>query len=99
MTRAIPVFAEKATGEFDPFVPSHVSKVVVWLATDASAEISGQIFIVMGGGVHLIAPFSVAESLTKDGTGFSLEELDAGMPKLFAERSPGVPVFRGPSWS
>jgi NAD(P)-dependent dehydrogenase (short-subunit alcohol dehydrogenase family) len=98
MTADIPVFAPKAAGEFDPFVPEHVSKVVAWLATDASADINGQIFIVMGGGLHLVAPFDVAASLGKDG-GFTLDDLEAGKQTLFAGRSPGVPKMSGPSWS
>jgi NAD(P)-dependent dehydrogenase (short-subunit alcohol dehydrogenase family) len=99
MTKDIPLFAAKSEGEFDPFEPVHVARVVSWLATDASADISGQIFIVMGGGVHLVAPFEVAASLTKKGEGFTLAELEGGKAKLFADRSPGVPKMHGPAWS
>jgi NAD(P)-dependent dehydrogenase (short-subunit alcohol dehydrogenase family) len=99
MTENIPLFAAKAEGEFDPFEPVHVARVVAWLATDASADISGQIFIVMGGGVHLIAPFELAASLIKKDAGFSLAELEAGKTQLFTGRSPGVPKMHGPAWS
>jgi NAD(P)-dependent dehydrogenase (short-subunit alcohol dehydrogenase family) len=98
MTANIPVFAPRPEGEFDPFQPEFVSKVVAWLATDASADISGQVFIVMGGGVHLVEPFQIASSLTKSGA-FSLAELEAGKTRLFAGRSPGVPKMNAPSWS
>jgi NAD(P)-dependent dehydrogenase (short-subunit alcohol dehydrogenase family) len=99
MTENIPLFAPKGEGEFDPFEPVHVARVVAWLATDAAADVSGQVFIVMGGGVHLVAPFAVAASLTKKGAGFSLAELEAGKAQLFTDRSPGVPEMRGPAWS
>jgi hypothetical protein len=92
------LFATKAEGEFDPFQPAHVSRVVAWLATDGSADVSGQVFIVLGGGVHLVAPFEVAASLTKAGS-FSLAELEDGKTTLFAGRSSGVPKIRGPAWS
>jgi NAD(P)-dependent dehydrogenase (short-subunit alcohol dehydrogenase family) len=98
MTENLPIFAPKAEGEFDPFEPVHVAKVVAWLATDASADISGQVFIVMGGGVHLVAPYAVAASLTKPG-GFALADLQAGKASLFAGRSSGVPRISGPAWS
>lgn len=98
MTRDIPLFAARGEGEFDPFDPMHVSTVVAWLASDASSDISGQIFIVMGGGVHLVEPFQVAASLTKRG-GFTLDELEAGKAALFSDRSPGVPKMNSPSWS
>ena len=99
MTENIPLFAPKSEDEFDPFEPVHVARVVAWLATDEAADVSGQIFIVMGGGVHLVAPFEVAASLTKKGSGFSLAELEAGKSQLFTGRSPGVPKMRAPAWS
>src|SRR5258708_7929959 len=99
MTENIPLFAPKTEGEFDPFEPVHVARVVTWLATDAAADVSGQVFIVMGGAVHLVAPFDVAGSLTKSGSGFSLAELEGGKSQLFSGRSPGVPKMHGPAWS
>jgi len=99
MTENIPLFAPKGEGEFDPFEPVHVARVVAWLATDGAADVSGQIFIVMGGGVHVMAPFEVAASLTTPGAGFSLADLEAGKAQLFADRPSGVPKMRGPAWS
>jgi NAD(P)-dependent dehydrogenase (short-subunit alcohol dehydrogenase family) len=99
MTENIPLFAPKVEGEFDPFEPVHVARVVAWLATDAAADVSGQIFIVMGGAVHLMAPFEVAASLTTPSAGFSLADLEAGKAELFAGRSSGVPKVHGPAWS
>jgi NAD(P)-dependent dehydrogenase (short-subunit alcohol dehydrogenase family) len=98
MTKDIPLFAPKAEGEFDPFEPVHVAKVVAWLASDAAADVSGQLFIVMGGAVHLVAPHEVSGSLRKSG-GFTVAELEAGKAELFAGRSSGVPKPSGPAWS
>jgi 3-oxoacyl-[acyl-carrier protein] reductase len=98
MTENIPLFAAKEEGEFDPFEPSSVSKVVAWLASDGAADVSGQLFIVMGGAVHLIAPHEVAGSLCKTGN-FTVAELEAGKAELFGGKASGVPKMRGPAWS
>jgi NAD(P)-dependent dehydrogenase (short-subunit alcohol dehydrogenase family) len=98
MTENIPLFAAKEEGQFDPFVPSGVSKVVAWLATDGAADVSGQLFVVMGGAVHVMAPHVVAGSLRKTGN-FTVAELEAGKAELFGGASSGVPKMRGPAWS
>src|SRR3954471_7363478 len=41
-------------GEFDRFAPENISAVVVWLASDLSAGVTGQVVKVMGGQVQLL---------------------------------------------
>jgi NAD(P)-dependent dehydrogenase (short-subunit alcohol dehydrogenase family) len=48
MTENMAMFAAPESG-FDRFAPSNVSRVVAWLASDDAAEVSGQVFIVIGG--------------------------------------------------
>jgi NAD(P)-dependent dehydrogenase (short-subunit alcohol dehydrogenase family) len=98
MTENIALFAAKEAGEYDPFEPRGVAKVVAWLASDGAADVSGQLFIVMGGALHLVAPHEVAGSLRKQG-GFTLADLDAGKAELFGGKPSGVPKMRGPAWS
>ena len=94
MTEAIPFFAAPEAGGFDKYDPAHVSTFVAWLATDATADINGQIFIVIGGDVHLIRPFTVANSIHADG-GWTLEGLDKARADLVAgvtTRPPDTPI-------
>ena len=41
--------------EFDAWDPANMAPVVAWLAERAAADVSGQVFVVYGGQVHLMA--------------------------------------------
>jgi hypothetical protein len=94
MTASMPMFAAPESG-FDRFDPANVARVVAWLATDASAAISGQIFIVIGGDVHLVDGFRIAGSVHRDGP-WPIDELVVSQATLFGDQPSGVPGFRGP---
>jgi NAD(P)-dependent dehydrogenase (short-subunit alcohol dehydrogenase family) len=83
MTANIGFFAPPEDGGFDRYDPAHVSQVVAWLATDATADINGQVFIVVGGDVHLVRPFEIVNSVSS-GTGWTVEGLEAARDKLLA---------------
>lgn len=77
---------------FDDWHPDNIAPVVAWLASDEAADISGQVFVVTGGRVHLLRGFSEAASITKDGR-WSVDELIARRGELFAGQDAGVPPF------
>jgi len=79
-------------GEFDVWAPENVAPVVAWLATDAAADVSGQIFVVFGGQVFAMQPFSVLGALKKDSR-WSVQELIDHQGELFGDRGSGVPPF------
>ena len=94
MTEAIPFFAAPGEGGFDKYDPAHVSTFVAWLATDGTADINGQVFIVIGGDVHLIRPFTVANSIAAP-TGWTIDALDAARADLLAgveTKPPDTPI-------
>ena len=80
-------------GEFDIWAPDNVAPIVAWLATDAAGDVSGQVFVVFGGQVHVMAGWDAAGTLQKDNAGWSIEELAANKGKLFAAHPSGVPPF------
>jgi hypothetical protein len=81
---------------FDRFDPANVSPTVVWLASDAAAEVTGQVFVVIGGDIHLVQRFEVVSSLRTEGR-WTPTDLAARAGDLFGdrERGLGTPGNRG----
>jgi NAD(P)-dependent dehydrogenase (short-subunit alcohol dehydrogenase family) len=92
MTTSVLGALEPEPGTFDSWAPENVAPVVAWLASDAAAEISGQFFVVWGGAVHLVAPYSPVASLTRD-RAWTVAELAEHQGELFAGRSSRLPAF------
>ena len=87
---------EPEPGAFDSWAPENVAPVVVWLASDATSGISGQFFVVWGGAVHLVAPYSPVASLRREGA-WSVERADrppGGALRRSFERGPRLSVRR-----
>lgn len=96
MTEDIEFFkAPEGESAFDRFAPENVSSVVAWLASDAAADVSGQVFIVIGGDVHLFRPPAIEASIKK-GDRWSIDELVASSGDLFGDKGPGVPPMAVP---
>lgn len=64
---------QAAEDGWSPLDPANVSPFVAYLATE-ECPINGRIFFVMGGEVHLFQPWSIVESLKKEGA-WTVEEL------------------------
>lgn len=62
--------------------PQHVSPIVTWLASDASAGISGQIFHVGRGQVAIMQQPKILRAFKKSTGVWTLDELDDYVPKL-----------------
>jgi NAD(P)-dependent dehydrogenase (short-subunit alcohol dehydrogenase family) len=83
-----------STGEdgFDAWDPKNIANVVAFLAAPASADITGQIFVVFGGNIYAMSAFKAVGQLTRDAA-WSPEELIAAKGDLFKGVSSGVPDF------
>jgi hypothetical protein len=93
MTASMSMFDAPAEG-FDRFDPANISPTVVWLASDAAADISGQVFIVIGGDVHLVHGFSVVGSVRTEGR-WTPADLAARADDLFGDHGRGLPGNSG----
>ncbi|OKK07474.1 3-ketoacyl-ACP reductase [Streptomyces sp. CB02488] len=72
----------------DIMAPERVATLVAYLASPAADRISGQVFVVYGDMVALLAPPTVEEKFTAaDGT-FTPQELDARLTPYFSGRDP-----------
>jgi NAD(P)-dependent dehydrogenase (short-subunit alcohol dehydrogenase family) len=80
------VFGDAPPSGVDPLSPDHVAPLVAYLAAPAADAISGQVFVVYGGMVALLAPPTVERRF--DSPQWTLEELDAAVGGYFAGRDP-----------
>ncbi|MBO9520576.1 MAG: 3-oxoacyl-ACP reductase [Nocardioidaceae bacterium] len=85
------VFGEDTSGKsVDPYAAEHVAPLVAYLASPAAEAINGQLFVVYGGMVALVAAPVVEQRFDTAGDVFDLAELDKTVGAYFADRDPSV---------
>lgn len=80
---------ELADGQVDPLSPEHVVKLVRFLASPASEGVNGQLFIVYGPTVTLVAAPTVEAQFTAQADAWDTAELSTTLHNYFAGRDPG----------
>ncbi|GAB2760021.1 3-oxoacyl-ACP reductase [Nocardioides salsibiostraticola] len=85
------VFGEDTSGlDVDPYSPEHVAPLVAYLASPAAEAINGQVFVVYGGMVALVAAPVVEQRFdTVDGL-WTTSALDQQLGGFFEGRDPSV---------
>lgn len=72
----------------DLLAPERVAALVGYLASPAAERISGQVFVVYGDMVALLAAPTVEQTFTADAGAFEVAELDTKLSGYFADRDP-----------
>jgi len=93
MTDTMPnhdMFARPETG-FDVFNPAWPAQLIVFLASEAAADINGQGFVVWGGEVTLVNGWHTVNQISQPNAAFSARDLIARKDELFGahSRQPG----------
>ena len=78
-------------GTFDEWSPANIAPLVGWLAADAQAEVTGQLFVICGDVIHLMSGWHRVGRVDNDGAAWTLDALDATADELFGEQSTGLP--------
>jgi NAD(P)-dependent dehydrogenase (short-subunit alcohol dehydrogenase family) len=84
MTEA--VFSDAPEGTVDPLAPEHVARLVAYLASPAADAVNGQVFVVYGPMVALMAAPEVEQRFDAAGAEWSEADLAATLSGYFSER-------------
>ncbi|MFE7802652.1 3-oxoacyl-ACP reductase [Nocardia sp. NPDC057440] len=87
MTEA--VFSAAPEGGVDPLAPEHVARLVAYLASPAADAVNGQVFVVYGPMVALMAAPTVERRFDAAGDQWSANDLAATLGGYFADRAEG----------
>jgi NAD(P)-dependent dehydrogenase (short-subunit alcohol dehydrogenase family) len=80
--------AAPGEGEIDPLSPEHVVKLVRFLSSPASENVNGQLFIVYGPTVTLVAAPTVESHFTASSAEWDMTQLSSTLRGYFADRDP-----------
>jgi NAD(P)-dependent dehydrogenase (short-subunit alcohol dehydrogenase family) len=85
------VFGEDRSGlAVDPYSPAHVAPFVAYLASPAAKRITGQVFVVYGGMVALLAAPVVERRFDASASAWTQADLETQVGGFFADRDPAV---------
>ena len=92
MTETVLGDLRPAEGEYDEWDPANIAPVVAWLASDAAADVTGQVLVVNGDKVHLMSGWHRVGRIDNGGRRWTVDDLEARRGELFGEHGSKLPV-------
>jgi NAD(P)-dependent dehydrogenase (short-subunit alcohol dehydrogenase family) len=89
MTETMPGAVEYMQGP--EYAPDNIAPVVCFLASDAAADVSGQVFVVVGPRLYLMEGWTMVNKLDRGEGRWTAEELVARKDEIFEGRRSKVP--------
>jgi 3-oxoacyl-[acyl-carrier protein] reductase len=83
----VPEFFKKPEKGFDVFAPENVTPLVGYLASPAAERVSGQVFILWGGQVSVLAAPTIEHRFDRDGR-WTMEALEEALGPFYEKREP-----------
>ncbi len=87
-TRMVGGTSEPDPTGFDSMAPENVAPLVAYLASDASVEITGQLFLIHGGNLQLMQGWRAATKLEKN-SAWTLDDIPGAIEELFKNQNKG----------
>jgi NAD(P)-dependent dehydrogenase (short-subunit alcohol dehydrogenase family) len=93
MTAFADTMTSLADAAFDPYAPENTAPLVAWLASAASAHVTGQVFEPFGGTIRLSEGWTDGPTSADVGRRLEAAEIGDIVGKLVAARNPAKPVY------
>ena len=74
--------------EIESGCPQHIAPICAWLASDASAGITSEIFHTGRGGIAIMQQPKIIKQFKKRGSVWTMDELDQIVPQLIDAKKP-----------
>jgi NAD(P)-dependent dehydrogenase (short-subunit alcohol dehydrogenase family) len=92
MMETVGLHAPTDSDRFDDWHPDNIAPIVGWLASESAADVSGHIFVVTGGRVHLLDGYTEVGLVARDSR-WTVDYLIEAQGTLFGDHSRGLPGF------
>jgi NAD(P)-dependent dehydrogenase (short-subunit alcohol dehydrogenase family) len=84
-------FMAAKEGEYDAWHPGNISPLVAFLASDAAADVTGQVFVVWGPRIYLMSGWQLAGTIDAGDARWTVQGIADNTAALFGDRAPGAP--------
>jgi NAD(P)-dependent dehydrogenase (short-subunit alcohol dehydrogenase family) len=79
-------------GSFDEWDPGNIGPVVAWLCSPGAGDVTGQVFVVFGGRVHVMNGWDMVGEI-EQGERWTVHAIAARKDELFGGRRSGAPTM------